>query len=114
MNLYVDDRRPVPPGWHLARTVDEAIRVLSSSMRDLVDPVELVSLDHDISYEVKLESGEVVHVDGNETFQPVARYIALMPLPLRPDVIFHTANHQGEMTMRAILETEHAPELEPA
>lgn len=121
MNLYVDDERPCPPGWHIARSVDEAIRMLSSSMHDLVDPITMVSLDHDIFYNIdvgekdedeKIVFGEAdLRVISPENFQSVARYIALMPEPLRPEVVFHTANPAGEMKMRAILETEGVPDV---
>jgi hypothetical protein len=42
MRLYLDDRRPAPPGWTLARSVDEAVRYLrQGTVTDL-------SLDYDL------------------------------------------------------------------
>lgn len=100
--LYVDDIRSCPPGWELARTITEAIRVLATV------PVDVVSLDHDISYKVeaKLDSESettTLHVDSPETFEPVARYLALIPADRRPRVEYHTSNPSGEERMRAIL-----------
>jgi hypothetical protein len=42
MRLYLDDRRPAPPGWTLARSADEAIAFLRQG-----DVTEL-SLDYDL------------------------------------------------------------------
>lgn len=42
MRLYVDDLRPAPDGWVLARTVDEAVRVLR------LGNVTELSLDYDL------------------------------------------------------------------
>ena len=41
MKLYLDDVRPVPPGWVLAKTVPEAIELLKQG-------VDEASLDHDL------------------------------------------------------------------
>ncbi|MEK7216089.1 MAG: cyclic-phosphate processing receiver domain-containing protein [Chloroflexota bacterium] len=80
IKLFVDDLRDPPEGWHLARTVTEAIRVLATA------PVRVaeVSVDHDITHDGR---------DCPETFEPVVRYIALMPPGTRPDkAVIHTAN----------------------
>jgi hypothetical protein len=42
MRLWLDNARPAPAGWTLARTLDEAKRLLSSQ------GVERASLDHDL------------------------------------------------------------------
>src|SRR5258707_9232236 len=98
MNLYVDDQRPCPPGWTIARTIDDAIRILSDGMTG-INPVEVVDMDHDIHYDFKIE-GKEYHLDSPETFQPIVRYIALMPEEWRPEVRYHTANPTGETKMR--------------
>lgn len=79
IKLYVDDVRECPEGWHLARTITEAIRILATMS------VDEVSLDHDIGYG-HTESFEIV----GETFEPVARYIALMEN--KPKVYVHSGN----------------------
>ena len=94
--LFCDDIRPAPDGWHLARTVTEAVRVLSGG------DVEEVSLDHDISHDIRLGS---VHrpFPCEETFEPVARYIAATQCP-DLKITIHTANPAGAMRLRGILE----------
>lgn len=55
--LFVDDEREAPKGWILAKTTEEAIRILATSPEMITD----ISLDHD---------------DGKGgTFQPVAYFI---------------------------------------
>lgn len=93
MKLFVDDIRHPWDEWHLARTITDAIRLLSTV------PVEIVSLDHDIS--CRLINGH--EHTSNETFEPVARYIALMPEEIRPVVWFHTGNPDGGRKMAQIL-----------
>ena len=82
MKLFVDDLRPAPNGWHEARSITEAIRILSTTS------VDEVSLDYDI-------------IGSIETFEPVAWYIRSMPRP--PKVKIHTANPVGGNRMREIL-----------
>jgi hypothetical protein len=88
MKLYVDDLRKCPEGWHVARTVKEAIRILATV------PVEVVSLDHDISFQGR-------HGIDLETFEGVAWFIAFMKWP--PKVYIHTANVLAGQHMAAIL-----------
>jgi hypothetical protein len=106
IKLYVDDWRPCPPGWVLARTITEAIRILST-----MDVTE-VSLDHDIMVEPERHLNFEDTKFSPETFEPVARYIALhnkfgyAVLDNIIQVRFHTANPVGEERMRAILGLE--------
>jgi hypothetical protein len=91
MKLFVDDERPCPPGWELARTVTEAIRMLDTV------PFDEVSLGYDAG--------------GEETFEPVARFIAVkngysqeyeLYSPL-PKITIHSSNPVGAESMRLIL-----------
>lgn len=105
IKLYVDDQRESPVGWHLAKTITEAIRILSTM------EVEEVSLDHDIGKLSEDDFKEALNncsinpsnelVDSlmriqntlpKETFEPVARYIASMPKEIRPWVNIHSGN----------------------
>ncbi|CAM3884483.1 cyclic-phosphate processing receiver domain-containing protein [Cohnella lubricantis] len=43
LNVFLDDRRPNPPGYKLARTAEEAIRYLRARQ------VNTLSLDYDLS-----------------------------------------------------------------
>ena len=86
MKLYVDDVRPCPVGWRVARTVEEARRALADG------GVEEVSLDFVIG-------------DGlNDNFSPVARFIADMPPEKRPRrVRIHTSSSEGARILASIL-----------
>jgi hypothetical protein len=90
MRLFVDDIREPYPGWIVARTITDAIRILATQ------DVEVVSLDHDIQQSIP-------GARGAETFEPVARYIKLMGKE-RPMVIeFHTGNPIGGQRMADII-----------
>jgi len=93
MRLFVDDYREPPEGWHLTKTITEAIRVLSGVMY-----WDAVSLDHDIIYR------EGKHSFSEETFATVARYIAIMPKDRLPKIVYiHTSNPSGANDMEEIL-----------
>jgi hypothetical protein len=93
LKLFVDDYREPPEGFHLAKTITEAIRILSGPIE-----VSVVSLDHDIIYR------EGKHSFSEETFATVARYIAIMPKERLPKIVYlHTANEHGAEDMEAIL-----------
>lgn len=87
MKLYVDDMRPAPPGWQLARTVEQAVDFLKDNW------VDELSLDYMI---------------GNsdlENFSPVARFILTLPREKRPRrVSIHTSSPRGARLLRGILE----------
>ena len=107
MKLFVDDIRPAPKGWHLARTVTEAIRCLDTMV------FEEVSLDHDISHAVMMDNGGIVSrpYPCGETFEPVARFMVAarksMGLINVEKVTVHTANPTGAQKLMRILEREY-------
>jgi len=45
MKLWLDDMRPEPEGWTRARSVYEAIELITSGVE-----IEFASLDHDLGY----------------------------------------------------------------
>lgn len=103
--LYVDESRPCPPGWTPAKTITEALQILATQ------EVHVVSLDYDIDLVVDVEvpsrrGTKTLQVEyrSAETWEPVARYMALMPEGVRPEVQYHTANPKGEAIMREILD----------
>ena len=102
IKLYVDDIRPCPDGWVLARTITEAIRILA------LQDVSVCSLDHDICHAILPgdDHGSNIYqpVCCPETYEAVAWYISLMPKERRPKVKFHTANPAGRAKMQKILE----------
>ncbi|MBL0058713.1 MAG: hypothetical protein IPP35_06325 [Elusimicrobia bacterium] len=82
----MDDLRSPPPGWLLARTVQEALSILEAG------GAEEVSLDYFIG------NGE----GGN--FLPVAHFIAQMPESRRPRrVRIHTASDAGASALARAL-----------
>lgn len=104
MRLWIDDIRNAPDDtWHVARTVTDAIRVLSQ-----VACTE-ISIDHDISHEVTVD-GISRPYPCSETFMPVARYMALL-YRLRqsvdiafPTITIHSSNVVAGKEMKAVLE----------
>jgi GDP-D-mannose dehydratase len=101
MKLFVDDFREAPKGWVLAKTITQAIKILSTMS------VDEVSLDHDIIFETadrKIGFSE-------ENFTAVAWHIAAMPEEIRPKTVFiHTANPTGAKNIESILE-KYVPKL---
>jgi len=95
LKLFVDDLRACPQGWVPARSVTEGIRILATM------PVEEVSLDHDIACHLVMGREHL----SAETFEPVARYIALMKE--RPAVKIHTSNYPAGSKMAEILGIEY-------
>lgn len=99
--LFVDDFRPAPEGWYLARTITEALQVLSFF------EVTEVSLDHDIMHSIPHKNDPPSSEDSvscPENFSAVARYIAIMPSMKRPTrVIVHTSNAAASYEILSIL-----------
>lgn len=99
MRVYVDDLRKAPEGWIPARTNTEAISLLATGN------VLEISLDHDImvpEYEGRSKFGKLVTASlSEETFKPVAYYLALMPR--KPVIRFHTGNIAAGMVMAEII-----------
>lgn len=96
MKLFVDDIRACPEGWVLARTITEAIRLLSTQ------DVTHVSLDHDIG--CRLASGQ--EHSSDETFEPVAWYLAKVydhPAWGGPVILIHTGNIEAGKRMAEIM-----------
>ena len=94
MKLYIDDLRKEPQGWHRAKTVSEAIRILATQ------EVSEVSIDHDISHRINMDSIARPFPCG-ETFEPVAWF--LRAVKFSGKVTLHTANPIGAKKMAEIL-----------
>lgn len=89
MKVFLDDERPVPDGWVLARWPDEVIELLRTGT------VTHLSLDHDLGddergtgYDVVLWIEEAVATQG---FEP-------------PQITVHSANASARFKMRAGIE----------
>jgi hypothetical protein len=87
VRLFVDDVRTPPPGWRVARTVKEAVDLLSA------ETFEEVSLDFVIGY------------SEADNFAPVARFIVSLPPERRPRrVLIHTSSDRGARLLASLLE----------
>ncbi len=101
--LWIDDIRPDPEGWTLAKNISEAIKAI-----EMFNPTE-ISLDHDISHPVKV--GKVSRpYPCDECFCAVARFIVYFYRTLskvgedvKPQITIHTANPEGAKDLQAIL-----------
>ena len=88
MRLYVDDLRPVPEDWLIARNYDFAIRVMT------LLPLTAISLDHDL--------GE------GKTGYDIAKW--MVEHNVCPQHIYcHSANPVGRFNILQLLE-HYAPE----
>lgn len=84
MKLYVDDLRECPVGWHLARSVSDAISLLDTGY------VEELDLDHDIIYPDGWPKNR------QENFTAVLLYAVSLPENNRPKHFYcHSANGQA-------------------
>ncbi len=109
LKLFVDDLRRCPEGWTPARTVTEAIHILSTQS------VEEVSLDHDIC----CEPASGISHSSWETFEAVAWFLASQksewlltgeaewPIKVR----IHTANVEAGQRMADILGIDYNNEI---
>lgn len=103
MKLYVDDIRKVPgDDWIIARNVNDAIRVLAQMEFDEI------SLDHDISHQLAMETGVSRPYPCSECFCAVAFYIGEKykfseDIGSYPKITLHTSNPVGAEKMKNIL-----------
>lgn len=97
-----DIRVPPSEEWHLCRSVLSAIRALDM----YYETIDEIMLDHDISHQVIVGKMSRPY-PCEETFEAVARYIALLrecAPAWNPKITIHTSNPIGADAMIAILE----------
>ena len=82
LNLFVDSEEECPPGYVLARTINEAINIIANGEVAIVDLGK--GIRHSFTF-IKRE----YEVDCNETFDAVEKYIYLMDEDDRPEVRHH-------------------------
>lgn len=88
MNVYLDDKRPCPPGFRLARTVKECIELIKSNK------IATLSLDYNLGY-------------GNPTGYEVVKYMIANHRYARK-IIIHSASPFGRKRMFKMLQ-KHKP-----
>ena len=114
MKLFVDDIRPAPEGWLLAKSISEAVSYLNrygipGAFGYSDKHITHVSLDHDISIETIVD-GKVVPHPSPDTFQVVAHYMVEKMCgtnpSLDPDLVIttHSANPQGRKSITGIFD----------
>lgn len=89
MNVYLDDKRPCPSGFHLARTAKECITLIKSNK------IATLSLDYNLGY-------------GNPTGYEVVKYMIANHLYPRK-IIIHSASAFGRKRMFKLLQ-KHKPQ----
>ena len=91
MKIWVDDIRPVPPGYAGAKSVNEAIALIEDA-ESRGDNIELLDLDHDLG-DYYSDGGDAIRLldwlAERETFYPVR---------------LHTANPVGRANMERMIE----------
>ena len=94
LKLWLDDKRPAPPGWVLAQSYDDAIDLIRDRGPEITD----VSLDHDLCD---------AHSDGDfsdgETGCDVLQF--LLESGLTPRIEFHTMSAAGLQRMTDLLDS---------
>ena len=88
MNIYLDDYRPCPSGFVLAKNVEECIALLEQA------EVEILSLDYDLGWGQPTAIEVVHYIVENKRFPKT--------------VYLHTSSPSGRMQMYQLL-AKHAP-----
>lgn len=117
INLWLDDHRPAPPGWSLAKSFDEAVELASHN------PVAKMSLDHDLgackeclrgmTYEEWLESHQyqsMPHCDHAKTGYDFVVWMATNNIWPAEKPTVHSANPAGAARMRAAIDHSWNPQ----
>lgn len=88
VKLFLDDRRPCPAGYHLARTAEECIAIIKAN------PITVLSLDYNLGI-------------GQTKGAAVAKYIAAnAAYPAK--IIIHSNDRIGRIRMYQLL-VKHKP-----
>jgi hypothetical protein len=88
INVFLDDTRPCPKGFHLARTVEQCNKYLNNYK------IDVLSLDHDLGF-------------GKPTGFDLAKYMVRRRL-FANQIIIHSANPVGSFRMFFLL-NQHKP-----
>jgi len=89
IHVYLDDYRPRPAGFALARTIEECVMLLDT------EEVDILSLDYDLGW------GQPTGIEVVKHIVASGRY------PRR--IYFHTSSPHGRMHMYGLL-MAHAPQ----
>lgn len=84
MQVWLDDERPAPDGWHHCRWPDEVIALLKTGK------VEVVSLDHDLGDDKRGTGYDVLLWIEEHVWETRKK---------PPKIIIHTANPAARLRM---------------
>lgn len=99
MKLYLDDIRPCPEGWTLARSVDEAQEAVMDCLERNEEWTD-ASLDHDLSPEHYASTGPSDSLTG---LVFVGWMVMTNLWPTNPPIV-HSMNRVGAAAMRRMIE----------
>jgi hypothetical protein len=88
INVFLDDTRPCPKGFYLARTVEQCVQYLNNYK------IDVLSLDHDLGFQ-------------QPTGFDLAKYMVSRRL-FANQIIIHSANPIGSLRMFCLL-NQHKP-----
>lgn len=91
MKLYVDDLRPIPPGWIFARGFEEAMRILASGK------ITYLSLDHDL--------GQGEGKEGYDILKIMEKAVAERKFKPPQVIIVHSDNAGARKKMEQAIES---------
>lgn len=89
MNLWLDDVRPAPEGWHWATTARDAIAFLHAESRS-GQKIEAVSLDHDLG--ASPDDGIYARGNSEECGCLVVDYIGVEQIDIGTPIRIHSWN----------------------
>jgi hypothetical protein len=95
MKLWLDDLRPAPDGFTLAKSRDEAIALLKTG------EVEFASLDHDILWD---EGGDGEMWEERRTGLAVVIWMRDHGVWPKDGVAVHSSNKLGRARMQALID----------
>jgi hypothetical protein len=93
MKIYLDDVRPAPIGYELAKNYNEIIKFLSSHYNDGI--IEEISLDHDLGEEDLTGYDVLIWIEEqvfNNNYKP-------------PKIKLHSANPVGMYRMSQVVDS---------
>jgi len=83
MKIFLDDLRPCPKGFRLAKTVNECLKLIKNNK------IDVISLDHDLGF-------------GQPSGFEVVKYMVRNKI-YASKIIIHSANPFGRMRMYRLL-----------
>lgn len=98
MKLFIDDWRPCPAGWVLAKDYDEAVEILASCL------VTDVSFDHDLGCDGFDDGGNLImKKSGYDVASWLEKRVATDATFPVPDMQVHSANPAGIRDLNLVI-----------